>query len=170
VLPLGVIFISPYFIIYQRKAIDFKDLPIELWEVKLYSNNTILFNQIRSAEQSESVKKMSQRSNVVRAVNREVKVFTEEDHFPGSSELVCNLYRELKGLILSISSDISIKPKAKYIAFIHKTNFVDMVLRKSHIIMFLNMKKGTLNDPQRISRDISNIGHWEMDILDIYYL
>jgi predicted transport protein len=155
-----VIFISPYFTTYQRKAIDFKDLPIELWEVKLYSNNTILFNQIRSAEQSESVKKISQKSEVVRAVNQEVKVFTEDDHFQGSSDMVYNLYKELKGSVLSISADINIKPKAKYIAFIHKTNFVDMVLRKSHLVLFLNMKKGLLNDPQKIARDISNIGHW----------
>ena len=94
------------------------------------------------------------------SVNQEVKVFTEDDHFQGSSDMVYNLYKELKGSVLSISADINIKPKAKYIAFIHKTNFVDMVLRKSHLVLFLNMKKGTLNDPQKIARDISNIGHW----------
>lgn len=43
-----VIFISPSFTTYQRKAIEFKDLPIGLWEAKLFSNNTILFNQIQS--------------------------------------------------------------------------------------------------------------------------
>jgi hypothetical protein len=32
-----VVFISPNFTTYQRKAIDFKDSPIELCEVKLYS-------------------------------------------------------------------------------------------------------------------------------------
>jgi predicted transport protein len=155
-----VIFISPYFTTYQRKAIDFKDLPIELWEVKLYSNNTVLFNQIRSAEQSESVKEIGQKSEIVRAVNREVKVYTEEDHFQSSSEAMCNLYKELKGLILSMSADIVIKPKAKYISFIRKRNFVDMVLRKSLVVLYLNMKKGTLNDPQKMAREISNIGHW----------
>ena len=155
-----VIFISPGFTTYQRKAIDFKDLPIELWEVKLYSNNTILFNQIRSPEQSESVKKISQKSEVVRAVNREVKVFTEDDHLQSSSEIVRNLYKEIKGLVLSISTDIEIKPKAKYIGFIHETNFVDIVVWKSSLSLYLNMKKGTLNDPQKIARDISNIGHW----------
>jgi predicted transport protein len=155
-----VIFISPYFTTYQRKAIDFKDLPIELWEIKLYSNNTILFNQIRSPEQSESVKKISQKSELVKAVNREVKVYTEEDHFQGSSEAMCNIYKELKGSILSISTDINIKPTAKYIAFIRKKNFVDMVLRKSIIVLYLNMKKGTLNDPQKMAREISGIGHW----------
>ena len=34
-----VIFISPSFTNYQKEAINFKDLPIELWEIKRYSNN-----------------------------------------------------------------------------------------------------------------------------------
>lgn len=37
-----VIFISPQFTKYQRKAINFRDMPIELWEIKIYGNNTIL--------------------------------------------------------------------------------------------------------------------------------
>src|SRR5215204_3973518 len=41
-----VIFISPVFTTYQRKAIEFKDLPIELWEIKQYSNNIISLNQL----------------------------------------------------------------------------------------------------------------------------
>ncbi|HYJ02546.1 MAG TPA: hypothetical protein VEW92_10065 [Nitrososphaeraceae archaeon] len=36
-----IIFISPVFSTYQRKAIEFKDLPIELWEIKQYYNNII---------------------------------------------------------------------------------------------------------------------------------
>ena len=93
-------------------------------------------------------------------MNREVKVFTEDDHLQGSSEMVRNLYKEIKGLVSSISTDIEIKPKAKYIGFIHETNFVDIVVWKSSLSLCLNMKKGTLNDPQKIARDISNIGHW----------
>ena len=61
-----VIFVSPNFTNYQRKAIEFKDLPIELWEVKIYSNNTILFNQIQSPEKSESITTISQKSEIVR--------------------------------------------------------------------------------------------------------
>ncbi len=40
-----VIFIAPQFTAYQRKAIEFKDLPIELWEVK--NIQTIPFYLIR---------------------------------------------------------------------------------------------------------------------------
>lgn len=76
-----VIFISPSFTIYQRKAIEFKDLPIELWEVKQYSNNTILFNQLQSPEKSESLSKISEKSEVVLTVNREMKVFQRRGSF-----------------------------------------------------------------------------------------
>ena len=48
-----VIFISPTFTKYQKQAINFKDLPIELWEVKRFSNDTILYDQLKSKETSE---------------------------------------------------------------------------------------------------------------------
>ena len=48
----------------------------------------------------------------------------------------------------------------KYIAFVRKNNFIDIVLRKSNLILFINLKKETLNDPKKIARDVSNIGHW----------
>ena len=105
-----VIFISPSFTTYQRKAIEFKDLPIELWEIKIYSNNTVLFNQIQSPEKSESITKLSQTSPVVRSVNEQVKVYNEESHFEGSSEKIRRLYKELKEGILSV---VAVNAKGK---------------------------------------------------------
>jgi predicted transport protein len=155
-----VIFISPQFTTYQRKAIEFRDLPIELWEVKLYSNNTVLFNQIQAPEKSESVTSLSQKSEVVKKVSKEAKVYSEEIHLEKASENIKSIYKELKDSILSIATDIITKPTAKYIAFIHGTNFVDIVLYRNQLNLFLNMKKGTLNDPKNMARDVSNVGHW----------
>ena len=42
-----VIFISQAFTQYQKEAIYFKDLPIALWEIKRFSNQTISFEEIR---------------------------------------------------------------------------------------------------------------------------
>ena len=50
-----VIFISPEFTPYQRKVIEFRDLPIELWEVTRYLHNIVLFNQVKSPDKSESI-------------------------------------------------------------------------------------------------------------------
>jgi hypothetical protein len=51
-----VLFLANDFTPYQRAAVNFKDLPIELWEVKNYEKGLILFNQIESAEAGESIK------------------------------------------------------------------------------------------------------------------
>jgi len=48
-----VIFVSPQFTKYQKQAINFRDLPIELWEVSKFENGTLLFNQLKSPETSE---------------------------------------------------------------------------------------------------------------------
>ena len=76
-----VIFISPRFTNYQKEAINFKDLPIELWEIKQFENDIILFEQIQKTHAIESIKTISKTSDeTVEKVNKEIKVFTENDH------------------------------------------------------------------------------------------
>lgn len=155
-----VIFVSPQFTKYQKQAINFKDLPIELWEISKYENNTILFNQLKSPEISESITKISQKNDVVQRVSREIKVYTEEDHLQGMPEDVIETYEELKERILNLGDNIEIHPRKYYIGFIANTNFVDVHLKKSKIKIWINLNKGELNDPKGIARDVSNIGHW----------
>jgi predicted transport protein len=56
---------------------------------------------------------------------------------------MCNLYKELKASVLSISADISIKLRAKYIAFIRKTNFVDGIEKITPCFVFEYEKRYT---------------------------
>lgn len=42
-----VLFVSPAFTNYQREAINFKDLPIELWEVKRFENETVFLTKFK---------------------------------------------------------------------------------------------------------------------------
>ena len=51
-----VLFLANSFTAYQQNAISFKDLPIELWEVKKFNNDLVLFNELKSPETSESIK------------------------------------------------------------------------------------------------------------------
>ena len=75
-----VLFVSPAFSKYQQQAINFKDLPIELWEISRYENDLIQYTRLRSHENSESINKISKKSDVVEKVSSEVKDYTEEDH------------------------------------------------------------------------------------------
>ena len=47
-----------------------------------------------------------------------------------------------------------------YIAFLSKTNFVDMHIQKKSLKIWLNLKRGELDDPKNLARDVGNIGHW----------
>lgn len=155
-----VIFISPAFTNYQQKAIHFKDLPIELWEIKKYDNKIVLYNQLKSPDSSESINTISQKNEVVKKVSREVKVYTEEYHTGDVSDDLNEVYQKLKENILNLGNDIEIVPRKDYIAFKRKSNFVDVEFQKSKIKIFINLTKGHLDDTKKVAKDVSNIGHW----------
>ena len=155
-----VVFVSPQFTKYQKQAINFRDLPIELWEVSKFANGTLLFNQLKSPETSESITKISPRSDIVQKVSREIKVYTEEDHLRTLPNEITDLYQELKDKVLSLGDNIEIRPRKKYVGFVASTNFVDVHPQKSQLKLWINLQKGELDDPKKIARDVSNVGHW----------
>jgi len=73
-----VIFISPEFTNYQKNAINFKDLPLFLYEVQLYSDNLIDYHAIKPYRTSQSITKFT-KDKTIQSVSREVKVYTEDD-------------------------------------------------------------------------------------------
>lgn len=155
-----VIFISPSFTTFQLEAINFKDLPIELWEVKRYSNNTVRFDQHRPASTVASIRTVSKKSEAVEAIGREVKTYTEEGHLKIANPNIAEFYNRFKELVLSISPEIYIKPMKQYIAFRSKTNITDVEVQKKSLKISINVRKGKLNDPKNLSTDVSGIGHW----------
>lgn len=154
-----VVFISPSFTTYQKEAINFKDLPIELWEVKRYSNKTINYNQVQTSGAQESVKTISRQNETIEKVTREIKVFTEQEHLDGMPDEIIELYEKFKNAILNLDS-LEVKPKKLYIAFVYNTNVVDIRLQKNGLKMWLNLEHGQLEDPKRLCRDVSKKGHW----------
>lgn len=120
-----VIFISPHFTTFQREAINFKDLPIELWEIKRYNNNTISYNQIRTSGARESIKTISRQDEMIEKVTREIKVFTEQEHLENIPDQIKELYEKFKNAILNLDG-IEAKPKKLYIAFVANRNVVDI--------------------------------------------
>ncbi len=135
-------------------------MPIELWEISKFENNTILFNQIKPFETSESITKISSRSDIVQKVSREIKVYTEEDHLQGIPEEIVETYLELKERILNLGDNVDIRPRKLYIGFIANTNFVDIRLQKAQIKIWINLAIGELDDPKKLAMDVSKKGHW----------
>ncbi|MCK0204415.1 DUF5655 domain-containing protein [Ornithobacterium rhinotracheale] len=154
-----VIFVSPNFTTYQKEAINFKDLPIELWEVKKYSNKTVSYNLVKTSNAVESVKTITKQDDTLEKVTKEIKVYTEKEHLEKANETIQELYEKLKSAILNLG-DIEIKPKKLYVAFVYNTNVVDMAFYKNKLKLWVNLPSGSLDDPRNLCRNVSNIGHW----------
>jgi predicted transport protein len=157
-----VIFVSPHFTEYQKHSINFKDVPFELWEVKKYQNDMIGLVQHKTTS-DESISSISDdKTNVVNQVSREVKVYTEEYHFKKNvrrDEKVVDLYNELKDRILNLG-EVEIIPRKEYIGFRKKRPFCDIVFYTDHLRILVNLKKGQLDDPKNLTKDMSGQGHW----------
>jgi len=155
-----VLFISPEFTKYQVRAISV-DLPIELIEIHRFSNDSIVLNRIETNKNvAVSATSSSFNSQIVKKVAREIKLYSEDYHLNKTSEKLKGIYQYLKDRIMGLGENIVVKPHKNYISFIASTNFVDIHVAKSKLKLWLNLKKGELNDPQHISRDVSTIGHW----------
>jgi predicted transport protein len=155
-----VIFIAPSFTQYQTQSINFKDLPIELWTITRYANDTLSMMQIQSPGSQESVKVLSSKSKTIEGVSRELKVYTEDDLLLVCKDEIRELYQQFKEALTAIDTRIKIKPTKKYIGFIAKTNFVDIRPQKKALKVWFNLRKGELDDARTLARDVSRIGHW----------
>lgn len=154
-----VMFISPNFTNYQREAINFKDLPIELWEVERYDNDTISYEQIQKIGAQESIKTISKADKMIGNVTKEIIVYSEQEHLENVGEEIKELYEKFKNAILNFEN-IEVKPKKKYIAFASGKNIVDIHPQKKSLKIWFNMNIGELDDPKGLTKDVSSIGHW----------
>lgn len=155
-----VIFVSTGFTDNQKTATNFKDIAIELWEVKRYENNLISINQIKKSNSAESIKPITSSNNALESVVREIKVYTLEDHTTNKSDDIIELYEVFRDAIVNLADDIEIVPKLDYIAFKKNSNIADICIQRKGLKLWINLKKGLLDDPKNLMRDVSNIGHW----------
>lgn len=156
-----IIFVSPSFTEFQKQSSNFKDLSIELFEIKQFENDLIVVNPIKKSKSAPSIKQVQQNEGSdISKIAREIKVYTEDEHLEGKNDDIIELYESYKESILKLSTDIEIEPKKMYIAFKKGKNVVDIRIQQKNLIFWINMKKGTLDDPKNLVIDCSSKGHY----------
>ncbi|MBW4971367.1 hypothetical protein KZY98_12915 [Croceibacter atlanticus] len=155
-----VIFVSTSFTENQKTATNFKDIAIELWEVKKYENNLISINPVKKSKSAESIKPITSSNTKLASVTKEIKVYTEEEHLENKPEEIKELYDAYKEAILNLTDDIDVRANKLYIAFRKEKNLSDIVILKKGLKIFINLTKGALDDPKGLMRDVSDTGHW----------
>jgi len=114
-----IIFVSPSFTSYQKDSVNFKNLPFELWEVKRYSNDSLILNQHISNSKVVIKSLGESTSNDLLNISQEMKSYSNEDHFRKLKKEVLDVYLSLsEGL--SEFGDIVLVPKKLYISLMYQ--------------------------------------------------
>lgn len=79
-----IIFVSPIYTVYQLNATDFKNIPVDLVKLTRYEDDII---EIDFIKKTSNVKVQDiQMESIQNDVNKEIIVYTEEDHLSKVSD------------------------------------------------------------------------------------
>ncbi len=163
-----IIYIAGSFTSYQMDAINNPALPIELFEARRYKNGYMTLNQIMKTSipaRFSHTHNQHKREVTDKGVNidnvSELTAPTEEQLLETSSENIRDLYQSMKDSLLEWDASFEIKPTKLYIGFrLNHRNVVDFLPQKNALKVWMNLAKGELNDPEKLTRDVSRTGHW----------
>jgi uncharacterized protein with ParB-like and HNH nuclease domain/predicted transport protein len=71
-----------------------------------------------------------------------------------------DLFEAFSKEILSLDPAVTREFLKYYVAFKAETNFVDVVPQSKRLVLMLNMPFPEIEDPKRISRDVTKLGRW----------
>ncbi|MBT4540807.1 DUF91 domain-containing protein [Candidatus Woesearchaeota archaeon] len=165
-----VVFISQSFTSYQQNAINFKDLPIELWEVSKYKNNSILYNRLKSVEGSDSINTIS-KDKTIDSVSREIKKYTLDDYFKEGWEKSKNIFDALEEKILGIDDKIERNVTKFYVGYnIGKMVLVAITPRKSKLrVELYRVVPKDMKDPDnKVSYSKNSMKHYNKHISEFF--
>jgi predicted transport protein len=166
-----IIFISPEFTNYQKNAINFKDLPMFLYEVKIYDNGLIFFNYIKPYRTAESIKTITQ-DKIVKEVSKEIKVYDMDDLISINWGDTRDLYEEFEKQLLKEIQETKVKFTKKYIAFQGRrgqewVNYVEIVPQQQGLKVYFRFPYNHIKSRIKIE-DCSKKGHWTNGISYFY--
>jgi predicted transport protein len=146
-----VIFIARSFTAHQQNAINFKNMPFELWEAVQFENDFMQYRRIEISSSAESLEQLKSVTSDTQKVAKEVKKYTEEDLFGKEGEMH-DLYISLKEQILQMYPDLVPNPKKIYVGYQMPDNWRNIFnvqkARGGILIHFMRSKPKDFDDPQ----------------------
>jgi hypothetical protein len=145
-----VIFVANSFTVHQQQAINFRDLPIEIWEAKQYDNGTILYSELKAQDTSASIKTVS-KNRTIQKVSNEVRVYNIKDHFGPSKTKALELYKSLHDKLLIIEPGLQENVRAYYVGLSLRENGYDTL-----VYVWPGTDKLRLDIPRMFPKDVND--------------
>lgn len=147
-----IIFVARSFTAHQQNAVNFKNMPFELWEAVQFEDDIIQYRQIEISKSAESLEQMKHIGGDTQKVTKEVKVYSEQDVL-GKSGVSFELYIALKDLVMQIDPDLKPNPKSKYVSFLLGDNWRNIFyinkVKDGLSLHFTRSKPKDFDDPKK---------------------
>ena len=150
-----IVFVSTHFTNYQIDAISIKNMPFDLWEIEKFEDEIV---NIESKSKRTNITVDDFVSDSAKETLKEIVIYDEDYHL-NKTEEIRDIYNAIKSIILELGEgEIEIDPRKLYIAFKGSTNIIDIEIQQKKLKIHLNIRKGTLNDPENLTIDKCGIG------------
>ncbi len=158
-----LIFISPEYTNYQKNAINFKDLPFSLYEVRAYDNGLVEYDPIKVFRTSESIQAYT-KDKLVKDVTKQVKVYTLDDLLKPSWEETKHLLIEFEKQLMDSESETRVKYTKFYIAYMARkgkewVNYVEIVPQQQGLKIYYRFPYNHVKSTLKLG-DCRVVGHW----------
>ena len=150
-----VIYIAESYSKYDIATAEYLSIKIELYKFQLHKNNILLVER----EGQQMFNSRTSRQKEQGTVEQEQQYTVEEHLEKVGGKNLKEYILELHNKIPALDSSITVKANQQYIAYKLTRNFVDIMTQKDNLKIYLNMKKGELEDKFNITNDVAEKGH-----------
>lgn len=119
-------FIAPKFTDYQKRALS-PEYSFELYEIRKYGSDIIVYEQVQPIFSSRTVKQVSPLSQ------KKTEVSTLEDFIANVPPSLRDSVRTIEERTLNLGKDVKKTPTPKCLSFKTKKNFLQIWLAKDHL-------------------------------------
>jgi len=166
-----VVFIGKNFTERQRRAVDFRGLPIELWDYDWYEGDYFKLEQI-GLEKRASLDIKEIKGNAISKIEKEFKEHTEEEYKNKTSEKVWEVFENLKEELLKWDR-VRMNMRGGYISFTYRNCALAYIyFRRDKLVINFGKEEYKLIIPNNL--EIKNVrevhpnwsAHYEVTIKD----
>jgi len=166
-----LILVAESFSEYDKYAVNRIGANIQLWTYRKYGNDFLFLDSIFATISQKPVKK-DKAENKEEIKNKQVEediIYTLEYHLsekPDETKTLFDAVRE-RIFLLNDDSDIIEKPNKIYVSYKHGKNFCEVQIQSNRLKIWLDIPHVELDDPSKLSRDVSKIGHHGTGITEV---
>ena len=158
-----LILVAESFSEYDKYAVNRIGANIQLWTYRKYGNDFLFLDSIFATTSQKSTKKDKTETPATdddQPVEADA-IYTLEYHLSQKPAETKSLFEALqeKIFLLNDDSDIIEKPNKMYIGYKHGKNFCEIQVQANRLKIWLDIPHAELDDPNKLSRDVSKIGH-----------